>query len=108
MLGSLYHYCSAIISVLLLFDCPVYLITLKPLRTVFLAIAYLTLIVYSITAAYEFYMIFNEVDWLLVLVSMYVGYIIIVNITLLPQTMFIIIKESTLDLNANEEFVIVG
>ena len=92
-----YHYLSALGSICLLFEFKFYMENMQWLRRLFLVFSYISSIIYLVLAVYEVYMIVIQDSLMILVITCYLGYMLLANITILPQTLYIIIKESTLN-----------
>ena len=79
---------------LLVYEDPVYMYHLKDLRIYSLMSAYGTLFIYVISSVILIYLIFLQQTLLGFIVSMYLAYILLISITIIPISIVIVAKES--------------
>jgi hypothetical protein len=107
IMGTMYHYVSAVSSALLLFDNELYLVTMKVFRKIMLILSYTTLFVFLIIIFYEIYIsVAINPDWLILFIQAYIAYMIIALVTLMPSTLYIVIREASINSGSDPQYII--
>ena len=75
---------------------------LKDLRLLSLIFAHLTLISYMLGIILEFYLIFKYQDLVGFVIGLYLAYLLLTNLTLVPESAVIIMQESQLNIFETE------
>ncbi len=91
---SAFHYGMFVVAVLMLCNEECYMRVIC-IRYTMVVLCYFTAIVYCILLLYLVYLVFFTVDWMQMVAAAYVSYLLIINVTILPQTLYIIFREGT-------------
>ena len=103
LLLSLWHYIQSFYSVLLIYDYGYYLYAFKDFRYLSLVQAYCTIGVYIAGTLTVIYLIFFEQSIAGIVISMYMGYFLLSSITIIPETLVIVVKEKTMNMYDRDE-----
>uniref|UniRef100_A0A7S3IG04 Uncharacterized protein n=1 Tax=Strombidium inclinatum TaxID=197538 RepID=A0A7S3IG04_9SPIT len=107
-LFTLFHYVQSFCSVLLVYRDSYYMYMWKDLRALSMWAAMFTIICYSLAFMFEIYLIFYSRNVIGILFSVYLGYVLLIFITVLPESLVILIEEVRLNILARDETLSVG
>ena len=106
-MNTAFHLMQSFFSILLVYKDSDYLYRFKDLRVLSLISAYFTLLVYILGIILEIYLIYEMQQVAGFLAALYLGYILLIDITIVPESAVIVIYESRLniiDRNPEEYF----
>lgn len=108
-LNTFIHYLLTFMSILLLYEDKQYMFQYKDLRYFSLLLSALTIFSFIIGIALEIYLVFGNYNLISGIISLYLGYFILINLTLLPECIVIVVKEHNLNmLDRDDEMSIPG
>ena len=88
-------YLQSFLSVLLIDDDSQYMFKFKDIRWLSLIFSYVTIMAWLVGVSLEVYLIFFLQDGVSMIMSLYLGYFLLISITILPETIIIVVKEKT-------------
>jgi hypothetical protein len=92
---SFIHYMQSFLCTLLVYDDGIYMFRLKDIRIISMYLAYVSLVLYCVSFGSLIILLFGSQNIEGIVVSLLVGYLLIIMSTLLPSTILIIVKEAT-------------
>ena len=95
IIQTVLHYLQSLCSILLIYSDPEYRFKWKDVRFISLSYAWFYLFLVIVGLMLEVYLIFYSNQVAGFLISMYVGYELLVGITIIPQHLAILVYEST-------------